>query len=785
MSEKVSLKAMRCPTCGANLKAENNTDAIVCVYCGNTIVPVNEPAAVVQNEPKKEFSGVLRVEGIKTSSSALAYIELFFEEYDWEAFAYAQTLSVAEIDKLAASLKSTSADDKNTWFVCFNAISIPFIKKIEGCKQLLDSVIEEYKNDNLDAYSKFDAYKRISTMISVSKSGIVTELERIIDKATKYGATITEISGLKAELDNIKNAQELVIYSDLKNIPEIKTLIAENNARIVKELASEGINAEQEYKRAQGLINEKKFVEALDVLWTLTGYSDVDELIDKIDRRFEMPDVFEIAGKLYYTKKSEIDTYSIYPTSNGIIEGKSIVDSIKKIIINYADVLYYIDYNNYLKKYNLSTNENIKLYDKSIVKDQIFNFGYRVYLLANRANGYDSNKKDIIELDCETGVVKVFLEEIKEMVSLTFNKMTYKKLEKKKASENSSEDLITVTNIVNVDTMETVELGTKNVSVKCYVNGYVVYTQESPNKYNHNLYIKSFNSNEPEILIEQNIYEFCSEIGGKLFYYVGNARNKTLININLDGSERREWARYISKVLFIQGDWLYFIRTAGYNSILCKSHLDGSKFSIIAADIDKFIELKNGYLYYINDISTLVKVRMDGSNLQELCDDVEDVLAVKEDKIIFVSIDGKAQSEPAMQSTSKLVKSLYAVDFSGSGKIKLAYNIKYAREYDENTVYYVAAEEIKSSYTNLDNNLAVLYKLDVETNRSEKLLELQFEIEESKLSGFTVAMIIMAIAFLFGFIGFCTEAIGLGVVGLIIAMISLIVGLIVKSNQSE
>jgi hypothetical protein len=313
----------------------------------------------------------------------------------------------------------------------------------------------------------------------------------------------------------------------------------------------------------------------------------------------------------------------------------------------------------------------------------------------------------------------------------------------------------------------------------------VVYTQVSPNDYNKNLYIKTLNSEEPEKLIEQNIFKFCDIIADKLFYYIGNSRNQTLININCDGSERKEWPMYISKVLFEQGGWLYFIRKAGYNSILCKSRLDGSKFSIIAADIEEFIEIKNGYLYYINDVSTLVKVRMDGSNLQELCDDVETVLSVKEDKIIFVSIDDRITTGTFEQSTTKIVKSIYAVDFSGSGKIKLAYNIKSAKEYDDNTVYYVAAQEIKSSYDQLEKQLDVLYKLDVETNQVEKLLDLEVQKEESKMSGFAIAMIIMAIAFFFAFIGFAAEAPGLGIFGLITGFISLMIGVAVKANKNE
>ena len=56
-----------------------------------------------------------------------------------------------------------------------------------------------------------------------------------------------------------------------------------------------------------------------------------------------------------------------------------------------------------------------------------------------------------------------------------------------------------------------------------------------------------------------------------------------------------------------------------------------------------------------------------------------------------MAIDDRIKSEEFGQS-SKTVQSIYAIDFSGSGIIKLAYNVKEAKEYDDNTVYYIAAE---------------------------------------------------------------------------------------------
>ena len=337
------------------------------------------------------------------------------------------------------------------------------------------------------------------------------------------------------------------------------------------------------------------------------------------------------------------------------------------------------------------------------------------------------------------------------------------------------------THIMNVDTMEVMELGTKKLTIEGYLDNYVVYTREAPNKYNKDLYIKSLNSQEPELLIEQNIYRFCSIIEDKLFYYIGNSQNQSLINISCDGTARKQWPQFISDVVFNQGGWVYFIRKAGYNSILCKARLDGSQYSIIAADIEQFIELKNGYLYYINDKSSLVKVRMDGSNLQELCRDVESVLSVREDKIIFISIDDRISTTAFDQISTKLVKSIYAVEFSGSGKIKLAYNIKFAKKYDDNKVYYIAAKQVKATSEQPDVQMDMLYRLDVESNQTEKLLHLQVQPEKEKtLSGFAIAMMSMAIGLFLAFVGAVGGSGALAVFGLLVGLISLMVGCALK-----
>jgi len=723
MTDRAVLKVMKCPTCGANLKAMDANEEIVCVYCGNTIVPVSDHAIVSAKETVgNAFNGIVKVEGIKTSSSALAYLDIIFEEYDWEIFSYAQVLSVAEIDDLAKSLKVSSADDKNTWFVCFKSIAVPFIHKISGCKKIFAEVIEDYKADNLDAYSKFDAYKRVSGMITANKDELVSELQKITAKAGKYGATSAELNELNNDIESIKSLANLNVYSDIEEIAEIKSFIIEKNTKITEALAAEGINAEETYLCAKQLIDEKQYVKALDVLQTLKGYSDTAQLIEKIDRYYTISDVVEIAGNLYSFKNepNSNTVFELRPVVDGKISHKPIIKDITRIVTNYADVLYYIDLNNRLMKYSFSEKKSEKIFSRIVSDEPFFAYGRRIFLQA-RDSEY-SNRK-LIELDTATGTVKILIEKIKKIVSVVGNILAYiEDVESQNQSANKE-----FVKVIDVDTLKITELGTKKIEFEGLIGTNVVYTQHSPVADNKDLYIKSISTDDPARIVEKNILNFCDIVDGKLFYYIGNNANKSLIKNNCEGTERKELPMYIKQILFARGGWMYFIRSVGYNSVLCKSKMDGSKFTVIAADIDKFVEIKNGYFYYINSQSALVKVRMDGSNMQYLCDNVESVLSVKEDKIVFISIDSNLVRNELNQIISHSIKSIYAVDFVGGGKIKLAYDVKAAKAYDENTIRYVVAKGSVNPNAVSVTKFDQLHTLNVLTNESEVLLEMKSE----------------------------------------------------------
>ncbi len=786
--EKKPLISFNCPGCGSPLVAEDNGKPIECVYCCRMVDPKMEAAASRVNNDLPTMGGTLKIEGIKTPSSALAYIEQFFEDYDWNSFVYAQSLSIYEADKLVDSLKMTSADDKNTWLVAFAATFVPYSKKVFCCEDIIADIIEKYKKDDLDAYSKFDAYKRVVALLISNKESVIENLQKIIDKAAKYGATSKEIADLKEGLEKIRNVSGLKSYATIEEIPSVKAHNDEKNLAIAKKLAAKGINADAEYARAKSLVEAQRFVEALDVLVSLEGYSDSEKLADKVDDYFLMNNVLQITGKRYFYKRSnpnESVSYTLYPTNKGEIAGKPVVKFIKKIITNYADLLYYIDTENILRRYSFSTDKNEKLFKTAVADSKLYVYKRKVYL---RTKGEINGK--LIELNLSTGAVEIVLESVSELISFTDNKLVYfgRPVIHNKMNPLPKEQINNVKRIVNVidvDTKAITVIGKKGIQVEGFLNNFVVYTVKAPSQKNLNLFVKELGKFDSERLIEKNIFRFREIFGEKLIYDIGNSRNRTLVYANVDASGRKEWPLSIEELLFEQGGWIYFLRKSGRNAILCKAHIGDKKFSVIAKDVADFVDIKNGYFYYKNFDSELIKVRMDGSNVQKLCDDVEKVITIKEDKVVFVSVDERLRASEALPG-ERTISSIYMVDFTGSGKRKLVYRVKNVKEFDEKTVYYTAMKKSKDDDAGeYGAKVEKLYKLDINNGNTQLLLTLENNTEKEKKPISKYALIAALVLFLFGFIMILAEAPGFTAFSWVMAVLCVVIAILFRTKDGS
>lgn len=699
MEKNLELKIMRCPTCGANLKVENSNQTVACVYCGNEIVPVS--SASVGNE-KEGTSMSVKVEGLKTPSSAIAYLELFFDDFDWDGIIYDNSRYIYELKDIADELKSSATDDKNTWIFCFKSVCRPFVEKVLRFKGLIDVVVSEYKNDNFDAYSDFDAYKLIAKGLREDYPIIIAELNKYLFYAEKYGATADELEELKKEIPVLDPNIGMKIYENIEDVPAIAAFIEEKNQNLIRELASEGINAQQEYDRAVALISAKEYVQALNILTKLRNYSDSAKLIKKIDNIFSISNIWEIQGNQYQLRleeknKSTTASYALYPKENNKFAERPVVKKITKLITNYADILYYLDVNKKIKAYDFK-NKKEKTVDKKAYSDKnltVSDTRRKAFIFTEASSDLT---KTLCEINLADGTLKILKEKIKSVLFYEDGKFVITETVKNEPKGGMME----VASVFNVDDLSTHRIDQKDIQVCGYVGDSVVYTKLNPNKNNKALFIKSFKDDRSIVLLEANIFDFCEIISDKIYYYIGNSDNRILVNINPDRTGRKEISLYLRNVLFEQGGWLYFVRGYGYNTVICKSRIDGTQTSVICSDIDKFIEISNGYLYYINTSSSLMKVRMDGTNKQNLCNRVEKVLSIDGEKVIYVSKDNDVQS-------------IYVTDPKVGGRMKLAYNVIEACEYDENFIYYIAKDSESSQNK-------VLYKMSKHTYGSQMLL---------------------------------------------------------------
>lgn len=700
MAEKITPQTMRCPCCGAPLKTSNPREATECLYCGNTVVPMADTSSTPH---ETKASGIVKIEGIKTPDSALAHIEILFEEYDWEDFYYSHSMSIPEMDDLVDYLRNTSADSKVTWIASAMVCAVPFLKKAEGCGLLLDKIADAHAANDLDAYSLFDAYSRIVLSIRASKNTITQNLQRYKGYAAKYGADAADLALFDNYLSQIQDAARYESYNALEDIPAVAELIRQKDIRVANDLAAAGINAAEVYANAQSMLSQGKYVNALNLLRVVQEYSNTKKLIKATDKYFLLDDVLEICHKLYYFVKQE-EGYCLYAVEDKAIANKPLIKNIGNIITNYADTLYYLDNNFRLRKFNFADGTNELLAKLHFAKEIMLVRNWHCYLMSECS---------VYDLNLSSGSLTMMLENVDGTPKIDGQYMIYTSYDSKNNTRNQV--------IYDLDTRHVTILHSNACTIRGFAKNTVFFTTNTPNANNQMLLRQDLNDSN-SYLVESNIFSFCGIYGDKLFYYVGNPNNRCLISTNLDGSDRTEWMRNITELLRFQGGWLYFIRRSGYNSVLCRARMDGSRYRIIASDIASFVETKNGYLYYLNDDNDLMKVRMDGAHSQLLRSDVRNVLQVKDDQIVFASSDGYTTYNTIEGITKRdLILSLYSVDFSGSGIRKLVYDITHAKTYDEDTIYYLAEQKVpNAAYA----KRTALYSLNLLTRNITHLMDL-------------------------------------------------------------
>ena len=770
MENKDTFIELKCKSCGGTMEYKSGAVDIECFYCGK-----NYLISDFKDTPEPQTSSVteinvqssVRIEGISSAASAVAYIDEYIEDYDWDSYVTARDFEISELNRVVAKMKSSYADDKNTWISAYNVLYVTYKKKVEGCYSLIREIIAEYSADNDDIYTKFDSYKLVAAAVKKKYEKTVEQLDRYTAKAGKYGAEEAELASLKERTAELKVVESLKEYESINEIPAVAKAMESENRRIAAELAAQGINADMAYERAIALEKSGKHAVALNLLYNLKGYKDSAAIASRINKYFSIDDVLEIAGKLYFYKREE-DSYgttifSLYPLKDGMIDSEALIKDIIKVVENFADKLYYINTEGHLRCYDFSAAADTEISDESFDASKVFypKKPGKIYL-------YD--EAEVYELDLFSGSIKVHCDMDFEVKYWDKENLVIQKFE-----EVNDKQSVCIVRELDIATLEYTDLyvGTEpsKMDIEAFYKGNVIYTVCNPDESNRELYIKKLRDTSKARLLEANILRFIRMGNDRVFYSIGSDRRSTLITLDLNDNTRCQMVSYIDNVLYQKGDWVYFTRKSGSNSVLCRCRVDGSKYTFIADKIKKTVEFKNGYLYYINTKNSLICVRMDGTNSKHLCNNVEFEPVLRDDKLVFTSSD-------YMDGENKKY-SIYAVDHERGGLIKLAYDIKHVKAFDKDMMYFINSRECPQTpgeATTYDSNgnevkryIETLYRIDLNTNTTEQLMIL--ETIEAEKKSYLALLIAICLVVMF-VLGCIAESWGL----ILISLIGVLVG---------
>ncbi len=751
-NSKIELNMMSCPTCGAPIRFANSGEEVECMSCGNKYVAKSSDASDAPSV------NTMRIDGIKTSSSAIAYIDQFLDSYDWEQYATDDEIfAIPELERVTENLKITSADDYKTWVASFTATLVPFAKKISMCAVTLAGIVDEYKNGNLDAHSMYDAYKKTVEIIVEKQPEVKRQAELYITYAEKYGIDNKSLSEMRVKLPEIETEEiEATIYDNIEEIPAISEYVEERNSEIAAALLEKGVNAEERYERAKELIGECKYTEAFVELISLDGYRDSIKLANEINHVNSLASIVSYQGEFYNLLKNE-KNYSLYKIKDGFKDHKPIVPKISKIVTNFASVLYYF--------------ENEKLHGFDLIeKKQVFlskvpfdSANYYVRLAQSKAYFFASNQKSnsLYELDFRTNTLTKLMEKVEYKGAFCDHFLLYSETVKKDKKRRR------IYKAYDLDKAESYEIFYKPFDYCGFVDNSIIFTVNSPDEYNKTLYSTALEEFSFPKILEHNINGECKILSGKIYYYtVDSDHKKYLVSINADGSERHELTPYIKSVLFESGGWVYYVKGNEYNTVLCKVSTDGKETQVIASQIDEFVKYKDGFLYYIDDYRSLCRVRMSGKGKRTLCKNVKEVIAVNGNKAVYTAYD-RSVDLPGDLEGAKPIDSIYAIDFDDRGRRKASYDVVDVKLVDDKTVYFTAVEPMLiDGEEKLVKNL---YKLDIDTYVIERILTIGIEKKR-----FNIAIIFTAVCALVSIIGFACQSLTVGFIGLGATVISAI-----------
>ncbi|MBR3862225.1 MAG: DUF5050 domain-containing protein, partial [Clostridia bacterium] len=527
-------------------------------------------------------------------------------------------------------------------------------------------------------------------------------------------------------------------------------------------LETKGIDAEQFYASALAEYSPDKLNnnESLMLFEQIRGYADSVEYIEKINKYFNYHfELFHFMGKHYIFRKEENTdafamnpfspnknqqpqtvaevasasvrrvTFALYEVVDGEPGKKPILSGIDQILTCYGTRLYYFKNTGGVYYFDFASMTETGL-DRAPITDYLF--GGKYYIEFNNTGNVFFFKKKlpvsiekrgcvatffkgapeteqrannyaVISVNMRENSVKPLIDAMVDVADYYENELFYtfaEEPEKKKKNDSevqTPQKIKTILMACNVNTGEKRCVLNEGCEIHNVVGGKIIYSRWTPNDYNKSLLVYDLKS-ETDALIEDNILDYVCVLKNYVYYTVGNDEFRPLMRNNFEGTERIEILEQAEKIIGNRGNWLYIERGSSYNKALFKLRSDGKEQIFLCSQFKCFVKIAEDNVYYLDAWDNLHIVRPDGRDDRIIAEDLDIIngnldasIIVEEDRIYYVRKEAVEDN--------KTSKSLYVMDLDGHNVKKLVFNVDNVLNYDQNTLYYSAWQEMRYKVT--------------------------------------------------------------------------------------
>ena len=736
-----------CPNCGNKLVYGKNESTVMCYAC-DSVISVDEFSSKSSSSVAGEGFGAsammpAMMMGFDNPESGVVFVENFFENYDWVAYAIDADIVIPEIAEVVKNNKMKNGACAVSWYLDYKALAYPVRKKIEGLAQHQKEMGELYNPvDPTAALDLFDSYRNICVALKKAEKDIFKQLETAIKYAEKFALEADKLSEIKNDLASLKALfeKEVVWVKEINEIPAYVEASKAASREIAAKLAEKGINAEEVYASAVAQYNDgtpNKSV-ALAKFESIRGYEDSVTYIKKINQYFNFNDeVYRAFGKHFiykeedYTptfdlknltknkgcsvfkkkdKKAEaaapaedapqaVKALALYEVVDGKPAKEAAIKGITKILTCYGGRLYYI-----------KSNAGIHCFD--------------IYSKAETCicKGKDEDfKNDKGNLECKLMsngssfyMVKLFKEE--KVAEIAKKGCSAFKKKDKKGAKNAApvED-----HKLNPYCVVLVDM--KNNTCKSVIKELVEFERNYGDK------IFYYYAYKPEVPAKSGCLSKFKKVEEP------ETKKRLMVCDMVKGTSKE--ISEDCQLYAVSGDYIIyaFWKPNQYNKDLHAFNLETDKDVLLEKNVDNFYKVIDGKVYYTvgnADYSPLVRIDLDGNNRIEIMPNVENIIRERggwlyvlkgrgrNSILAKISNDGKEFVVICTQ-VSKFVRLdgnyLYYVDIYNAlrvVRIDGKYNRKLAEDVDkifpcEEGLYYTRNETVAAGETALS-----LYLMD-------------------------------------------------------------------------